>query len=46
MAVKECATESVTEYAQLASGCESLFLVTFQEITISSSKEACDGVCF
>ena len=29
----------------LASGCDSLFLVTFQEITLSGSEEACDGVC-
>ena len=30
----------------LASGCDSLFLVTFQEITLSSSEGACNGVCF
>ena len=30
----------------LASGCDSLFLVTFQEITISGSEGASDGVYF
>ena len=30
----------------LASDSESMFLVTFQEITISGSEGACDGVCF
>ena len=30
----------------LASGCESLFLVTFQEITTNSTEKACAGICF
>ena len=30
----------------LASGCDSMFLVTFQEITISGSEGARDRVCF
>ena len=30
----------------LASDCDSLFLVTFQEIPLSDSEGACDGVCF
>ena len=30
----------------LASGCDSLFLVTFQEITLSGSERTCDGASF
>ena len=29
----------------LASGCESLFLVTFQEFTINGSEQTCYGLC-
>ena len=45
MVMKESAAEPVTDML-LALGCESLFLVTFQELTINDGEEACDGVWF
>ena len=30
----------------LVSGCDSLFLVTFQEFITNGSEGACDGDCF
>ena len=45
MLVKESATESGTEYS-FSSGCDSLFLVTFQEISVSGREGARDVSAF